>query len=804
MAKLQSGTTIYGSANVNTRLFVLGANTATSNLTGALIVSGGIGVSGNVWSSGNVVANNINTTSGTITGNLAVSSITASTGIYGPHFGSGSGLTGISLTTGVTGTLPIGNGGTNTTTTPTAGALAYGTGTAYAFSTTGTSGQILVSGGSGSPIWAANSITVNGTSVSLGGSITIGTPITTATTGTYYPVLVNALTGTLSQSANVALSLNAATGILSAIAVTSNTGFFGSHFGSGAGLTSISLTTGVTGTLPIGNGGTNSTATPTAGAIAYGTGTAFAWSTATGTAGQILVSGGSGAPIWAANSITINGTSVSLGGSVTVTSASSAYANVGNTIPVTTVTTGTFYPVLINALTGNLAANANVALSFNAATGNLSANAVTSNTGFFGSHFGSGAGLNGTAASLTAGSVTTTLSSTNANYTIAVNNGTSILYGTATYNPSTGVLTAGTFSGSGASLTSIPNGALTNSSLTIGSTSVSLGSTVSSFAGVTLTSPTFTTPALGTPASGTLTNCTFPTLNQNTTGSANSATYVTGSATVQNSALANSSVTIGSTSVSLGSTVTSFAGVTLTSPTFTTPALGTPASGTLTNCTGYTGSAGSVANALTVSTGLSLSSGTTYNGSAALTISNAGVTGLTGTTNQISVSGSTGSVTLSTPQSIATTSSVQFGSFGVGTAASGTTGEIRATNNITAYFSDRRLKKNITPINNAISKVMQISGVTFESNETAAEYGYTDDKEQVGVIAQEIEKVLPQVVVPAPFDIAKNEDGTEYSKSGENYKTVQYEKLVPLLIQAIKEQQKQIDELKQMVASFSK
>ena len=66
----------------------------------------------------------------------------------------------------------------------------------------------------------------------------------------------------------------------------------------------------------------------------------------------------------------------------------------------------------------------------------------------------------------------------------------------------------------------------------------------------------------------------------------------------------------------------------------------------------------------------------------------------------------------------------------------------------------------------------------------------------MGVIAQEVEKVLPQIVVPAPFDIGQNADGTEYSISGENYKTVQYEKLVPLLIEAIKEQQKQIDELK--------
>jgi len=101
--------------------------------------------------------------------------------------------------------------------------------------------------------------------------------------------------------------------------------------------------------------------------------------------------------------------------------------------------------------------------------------------------------------------------------------------------------------------------------------------------------------------------------------------------TVSNAQLANSHLTIGSTAVSLGGTVTTFAGVTLTSPTFTTPALGTPASGTLTNCTfptlnqNTTGSAGSVVNALTIGTGLS---GTSYNGSAAVTValSNTAVT----------------------------------------------------------------------------------------------------------------------------------------------------------------------------------
>ena len=142
-----------------------------------------------------------------------------------------------------------------------------------------------------------------------------------------------------------------------------------------------------------------------------------------------------------------------------------------------------------------------------------------------------------------------------------------------------------------------------------------------------------------------------------------------------------------------------------------------------------------------------------------------------------------------------TTTNVQFGSFGVGTAASGTTGEIRATNNITAYYSDGRLKTVISLIPNALDKVNTLSGVVYKNNEVAAEYGYTDQSEQIGVIAQEVESVLPQIVKPAPFDIGQHVSGHEFSKSGQNYKTVQYDKLVPLLIEAIKELTEKVEKL---------
>ena len=110
---------------------------------------------------------------------------------------------------------------------------------------------------------------------------------------------------------------------------------------------------------------------------------------------------------------------------------------------------------------------------------------------------------------------------------------------------------------------------------------------------------------------------------------------------------------------------------------------------------------------------------------------------------------------------------------GVNTAASGTAGEIRATNNITAYYSDSRLKDFEGPIDSALEKVKSLTGYYFKENERAKGYGFTNDRRQVGVNAQEVENVLPEVVTEAPFN--------------KEYRTVWYEKLVPLLIEAIKE-----------------
>jgi len=122
---------------------------------------------------------------------------------------------------------------------------------------------------------------------------------------------------------------------------------------------------------------------------------------------------------------------------------------------------------------------------------------------------------------------------------------------------------------------------------------------------------------------------------------------------------------------------------------------------------------------------------------------------------------------------LGTSADVQFDSFGVGTAASSTTGEIRATNEVTAYYSDDRLKTKHGNIEKALEKVCSLNGFHYQPNELAGDLGYNMDEKKVGVSAQEVLKVLPEAVTNAPID--------------PQYHTVQYEKLVPLLIEAIKE-----------------
>jgi hypothetical protein len=109
-------------------------------------------------------------------------------------------------------------------------------------------------------------------------------------------------------------------------------------------------------------------------------------------------------------------------------------------------------------------------------------------------------------------------------------------------------------------------------------------------------------------------------------------------------------------------------------------------------------------------------------------------------------------------------------------------GNMYAAGDIIAFASDERLKENIQPLENALDKVLALNGFTYNFNEIGESLGFDGKTTYVGVSAQQVQAVLPEAVKPAPVD--------------SNYITVQYEKLVPLLIEAIKELKAEINELK--------
>jgi hypothetical protein len=121
-------------------------------------------------------------------------------------------------------------------------------------------------------------------------------------------------------------------------------------------------------------------------------------------------------------------------------------------------------------------------------------------------------------------------------------------------------------------------------------------------------------------------------------------------------------------------------------------------------------------------------------------------------------------------------------------------GSIGATADITAFTSDERLKSKTGYLVNALDKVCTLDTFTYTHNDLARSFGFTDNRHYVGISAQQVRKVQPEVVRIAPFDA----DG-EGSKSGENYITVQYERLVPLLIEALKEERKAREALEERI-----
>jgi hypothetical protein len=139
-----------------------------------------------------------------------------------------------------------------------------------------------------------------------------------------------------------------------------------------------------------------------------------------------------------------------------------------------------------------------------------------------------------------------------------------------------------------------------------------------------------------------------------------------------------------------------------------------------------------------------------------------------------------------------TTTNIQVGSVGVGTVASGILGEIRATDNITSFFtSDSIFKENIKPVDGALEKILLIGSKTFNwTDEYISNRGGIDDyfvnKNDFGVIAQDVQKVFPLAVRERP-------DGTL---------GVDYTKLGILSFQAIIELKDLVDQLSSQVSAL--
>ena len=124
-------------------------------------------------------------------------------------------------------------------------------------------------------------------------------------------------------------------------------------------------------------------------------------------------------------------------------------------------------------------------------------------------------------------------------------------------------------------------------------------------------------------------------------------------------------------------------------------------------------------------------------------------------------------------------------------------GNILATGYIKSYYSDERLKTDIELIPDPLNIIEQLNGFYYKPNKLANSFGIESNHRELGLSAQEVNKVLPEIVDLAPLDIMHDENNNIVSKSGENYLTLSYDKMIPVIIESIKKLNSEIKLLKE-------
>lgn len=128
-------------------------------------------------------------------------------------------------------------------------------------------------------------------------------------------------------------------------------------------------------------------------------------------------------------------------------------------------------------------------------------------------------------------------------------------------------------------------------------------------------------------------------------------------------------------------------------------------------------------------------------------------------------------------------------------------GNVTATGNITAYYSDERLKTKISDIVDPLGKIDKLNGFYYKPNELAHSLGVQHTDVEIGLSAQDVQKVLPEIIRLSPLD-CDYKNNEQISKSGENYLTLSYERIVPLLVESIKDLNKNNKLLSEDISSI--